>query len=77
MVVVQVMHYFISIMSSCFCFESLFLFTGCKMPMLTKSWLILSKEPQAQSHRDCDQQERILQDRLYVAFQRYVSTNVT
>ncbi|XP_029611481.1 uncharacterized protein ofcc1 isoform X2 [Salmo trutta] len=27
-------------------------------------------EPQAQSHRDCDQQERILQDRLYVAFQR-------
>ncbi|XP_014036673.2 uncharacterized protein ofcc1 isoform X1 [Salmo salar] len=29
-----------------------------------------AKEPQAQSHRDCDQQERILQDRLYVAFQR-------
>ncbi|XP_042164691.1 uncharacterized protein ofcc1 isoform X1 [Oncorhynchus tshawytscha] len=29
-----------------------------------------AKEPQAQSHRDCDQQERILQDRLYAAFQR-------
>ncbi|KAK6299737.1 hypothetical protein J4Q44_G00297700 [Coregonus suidteri] len=28
-----------------------------------------AKEPQAQSHRDCDQQERILQDRLYAAFQ--------
>ncbi|XP_064875132.1 uncharacterized protein ofcc1 [Oncorhynchus nerka] len=38
--------------------------------MITLGSLSLEQEPQAQSHRDCDQQERILQDRLYAAFQR-------